>query len=691
MSKKLLATVAALGGALLTACGGGSSSSTSVADVSLGGSFSKGLYANADVQAYEVIAGALVAIGSKVQTNANGEYTLTLKPTSNPVVIEMTTNASTTMLNEVDGTQPTPKLGTKMRTMLGELTTSMPEVHGNPFTEMAIEGAKNSPTGLTPASLAASKALVQDLTGIDPFSTKPVGDVNAAMNPNQEKLMTLMSALMLDAQNTKAGCAIDPTTGVACLLTTLNSKATLTTDNTGAFKFATPPTDSGASDGLKTLLNSKITNLGNDGTAAANSMAAKMRTKTAVVSLGNATQALTATDVLYRQGLDSFLQAMRGGFNQAEAAIKSRADAAKLRIDQVLLENAGGGLEILDDAMNQCTSTSGTLSCATGVGSIFTADSNGYTFTYDMTIDGLRAPMSGPAVYRYSGTIASSYSDTTGIGGATITANKVLIASSKKLSDLNIVFHGSGIKQDSLSGSVVLDAMDIKAYDQANGSSKWAKISLAGASLSGTRPSVGAVGTLTLVAPLVFTTSDGDSVSGKLNSLVAKEKIINSPSVGDKRGYPVSVDISLDAAVHEGALFGLGLVASQDIATYNPDLPSTANNQKNGNVLLTFKLADNVAVAMTVSKSTYDKTAVGVKITSNGNWINLSGKTKRTNLAVDEESMDGDIVVTSSGVYTANLRKSSGEIQGEIYKGTLQIGEVVNGIVKAGGVEISLR
>ena len=362
-----------------------------------------------------------------------------------------------------------------------------------------------------------------------------------------------------------------------------------------------------------------------------------------------------------------------------------------MRLDKLVFLHVGDGLKVLGNAMDACSTTTGTLICTTGGTSIFSAATSGYTFTYDVTIDGLRAPASGTAVYRYAGTVAGSFNSDSGVASATITANKTKISDSSKMSEINMVFNGNGIKKDSLSGSVALSTMTIKGYDQAASSSKWAQVSLTGASLSGTRPAVGGLGTLTIVAPLTVSTSDGDVVSGKINSLIAKEKITGSPLPTSKDIYPTSVDLSVDVAVHEGALLGVSLVASQNIDAYNPDLPSTSSNQANGSVLLTFKLADNVSANLTATKSTYDKTNFDMKITSNGNWIDLAGKTKRTNLSIDDESLDGDIVVTSSGVYTANLRKSSGRVQGEILKSGQQIGVVVDDVIKVGGVEVSIR
>jgi hypothetical protein len=656
--------------------------------VTVGGTFSKGLYRNAEVQAYEVVNGSLVAIGSKTSTDpTTGEYTLSLKPTSNPVVIELTTTAATRMLDETAGfTELTPKVGTKIRTMVGDLTTSVPAVHGNVFTEMAVAGAQSATGGITASSVAASKALIQSATGIDPFSIKPVKSTSESMDSKQEKLMTLLTAMMVEAKTNAGSCSGD-STGVSCLVTTLNSKAEMN-NSSGSYSVKD-------STGLNTFLKDKTTALGTytpPGGSDTGGFIAKMKSNSEVVKAAMAVPtAISATEASNRQGLDSFLQSMRNGFNEADATIKARNETAKVRLDKFVFTHAGDGLKVLGDAMDACSTTTGTLVCATGGSSIFTAASSGYTFSYEVADNGSKVT-TGTGAYSIAGTVAASLNNDTGNATATITATKTKIATAaSKISEINIAFTGNGIKKDSLSGSVSLSAFTIKAYDQSASSTKWAQLSLTGASLSATRPSVGGLGTITLVAPLTFTTSDGDLVSGKINSLTGQEKVTNLPYTGSKDLYLTSVELSLELAVKEGALLGLSLVASQNITAYNPDLPSTATNQENGSVLLKFKLADNVSADLTATKSTYDKTNFDMKITSNGNWIDLAGKTKRTNLAVNDETLDGDIVVTSSGPYTANLRKSSGRVQGEILKSGQQIGVVVDDVIKVGGVEVSIR
>jgi hypothetical protein len=515
------------------------------------------------------------------------------------------------------------------------------------------------------------------------------------MDSNQEKLMTLLTAMMVEAKSNAGSCTGD-STGVSCLVTTLNSKAAITS-NSGAGTYSV--TDAA---GLNTYLTAKTNALSTYSAAGGDpgGFIAKVKSNANVVTASMAVPtAISATDASNRQGLDKFLQAMRTGFNDADATIKARNEAAKVRLDKFVFEHVGDGLKVLGDAMDACSSTTGTLVCTTGGSSIFSAASSGYTFTYDVTNDGLKVQasgnlmpgsvVSGSSAYRFTGTVAGTLNSDSGSGSATITATKTKISDSSKMSEINLIVTGNGIKKDSLSGSVSLSAFTIKAYDQTASSTKWAQISLTGASLSATRPNVGGLGTLTLVAPLTFTTSDGDLVSGKINSLIGQEKVTNRPYTGSKDMYPTSVNLSLDLAVKEGALLGLSLVASQNIDAYNPDLPSTETNQENGSVLLKFKLADNVSADLTATKSTYDKTNFDMKITSNGNWIDLAGKTKRTNSA--NETLDGDIVVTSSGPYTANLRKSSGRIQGEILKSGQQIGVVVDDVIKVGGVEVSIR
>ena len=127
---------------LITSCGGGGGNSTAstatTGSLSISGVAAKGAFIGAYVQAYEVVNGLLVAIGSPVQTDTDGSYTISsLSSTTNPIVVKVITNTSTTMRDETqapgsDGKFPlasnAPAVGTEMRTALSSLDTST-EVH----------------------------------------------------------------------------------------------------------------------------------------------------------------------------------------------------------------------------------------------------------------------------------------------------------------------------------------------------------------------------------------------------------------------------------------------------------------------------------------------------------------------------------------------------------------------------------
>jgi len=232
---------AALGSGVSSSCNASSTTEpTPVAPVAnqvdLYGSFGKGLLAYAQVQAYELIDGKLVALGTKTSTNTDGNYILIgLRATNNPVVVELSTTDTTTMLDEtlplVNGkfqnTAIAPAPGTKIRTAALSLQYSA-VLAGSPLTEMAVSAAESTGT-FNAESLGAGKAIMQQMVGFDPFTTAVV-DANAAMTANQQKLMVLMAAMMQDAKT--RSCEADKS-GLACLITELNKQMAMakSTDN----------------------------------------------------------------------------------------------------------------------------------------------------------------------------------------------------------------------------------------------------------------------------------------------------------------------------------------------------------------------------------------------------------------------------------------------------------------------------
>jgi len=234
---------------LMTACGGGgggsSATSSSTATVSLSGVGSKGLFANADVQAFEVVNGALVSLGSSVKTGTDGSYTLSsVTSTSNPVVIKLTITSTTTMLDETaalgsDGnftaSSTIPPVGTVIRSTLQDLTTNS-EVHITPFTEMAVSAAESTGT-LNSASLLAGRQMVVDTLGLNPFTIKPV-NASATMSTDQSKLMLLLTGVAQDAKTAASTCTGDAS-GVTCAISNLTAVSKMTKNTSGNYEPAT--------------------------------------------------------------------------------------------------------------------------------------------------------------------------------------------------------------------------------------------------------------------------------------------------------------------------------------------------------------------------------------------------------------------------------------------------------------------
>jgi hypothetical protein len=136
----------------------------------------------------------------------------------------------------------------------------------------------------------------------------------------------------------------------------------------------------------------------------------------------------------------------------------------------------------------------------------------------------------------------------------------------------------------------------------------------------------------------------------------------------------------------------MDIVASQDVGSYLPSLPSTALNPENYSVNITIKEADQVSMAITVLKSKFDETNYQVKLTSSDGWLDLSGLTKRTQAGSSTESISGDVVLTTSGPYSARiLTNSAGKWQGNIFNGNNIVGAIIDNILIVGGVQVSLN
>lgn len=684
--KKLNVLAAAIAVVSLVACGGGGGGGSSDggsggSTVSLSGVAAKGLLSAAEVQAYDVGSdGTLKAIGTKKLTDADGAYVLTdLPKTTNTVVVTVTTTSATEMLDEtlplvngkfVKSTTPL-KVGTQIRSMVPSLSVNS-EVHITPFTEMAVSAAQS--TGkITSESMASARVIVTDSLGIDPFITKPV-NADATMSVDQQTQMALLTAVAIDAKATP--CTGDAS-GVSCAVKKLNDASAIDKDAaTGKYKVKT-------TDSIKTKLTSLKTGVSSY-TPAAGTYVGAAKTTMAAYVVPNTPPAVDPLQAIQSASLDNFLSSIRSGFNTAENTIKDRTDAAKKRIDALVFDSASDGVNTLTNALDNCSvSSSNVLTCVNSVVSSigYAGGPNNYTLSYN----------SYDKAYSFSGKIV--FASNGGSNTITFTNAKTRVADKIKVQDISLVATGSGLAANATSGSINFSTFVVKQFDT-SGNGKYSQVDMSGLSL--TANSATNIGSMT--APLTVSTSDGDSLSGKLNNLeVTKVASVSCTAcAASKQAYADKLDVSLDVKSKEGNILSFSMVAVRDVKTFNPTLPSSANNVPNESVTINSTLADNVNAVMTYSQNKFNAAAVNVKVTSNGSWINMAA-----NLDVDSQgsetiNKDG-VTITSSGAYSIQMAKdNSGNFQGKLYEGTKQIGVVTDGIVyvgtdKTSGRQVSLK
>ena len=97
---------------------------------------------------------------------------------------------------------------------------------------------------------------------------------------------------------------------------------------------------------------------------------------------------------------------------------------------------------------------------------------------------------------------------------------------------------------------------------------------------------------------------------------------------------------------------------------------------------MTMTFVDNVSMTLTETFTGWNSSNLGVNFTSNGNTLYLTAKGKNKTVGTNEQVLDGDITVTSSGVYSAKMRDGSDKkAVGEVFQGTEQIGNLVSGVL----------
>ncbi len=256
MIKKILFCSALLSTLLVISCGGGGGGSSS-ANVTIGGTGGKGLMGGATVSAYAVNSDGSVsttALGTTTSSSSAsnfGAYSLSIPPTSQPVIVQMTANSNTTMLDEtniVGGVQQqvAAPAGMMLRSFVSSATSNNSSVSINPFTEMAVNSipaGSISANSLQQAAFVVKSSVlggsVDPVSTIIPAGTSAPATTDSKSTPAQLALFSVNSQVAQLAKtgacsttNTSVGdqfkCVVsDPTNGLNSTLSVNGSTATI--------------------------------------------------------------------------------------------------------------------------------------------------------------------------------------------------------------------------------------------------------------------------------------------------------------------------------------------------------------------------------------------------------------------------------------------------------------------------------
>lgn len=209
---------------LMSACGGGGSGGGGASTIqtpppppsaTVTGVAAKGLLLNAIVNFYSVTNGvAGTTTLATVRTNATTGAFSSPVTSAGPVVVTLTVDSTSQMLDEITGVAIPAPLGLVLHTVFDSLTNLQP-ISVTPLTEMAYDIAKAASGGLTTTNIDAANNAVGEvfLSGASVLYTPPIDLKNySTATVAEQEQAKLLAALSVAAY---AGTATDAT-GKAC-------------------------------------------------------------------------------------------------------------------------------------------------------------------------------------------------------------------------------------------------------------------------------------------------------------------------------------------------------------------------------------------------------------------------------------------------------------------------------------------
>jgi hypothetical protein len=697
-----ISALAVTGLLVLSGCGGGGGGQTGVSNlVTMSGTVAKGILMGADVLAYEVVAGQQAAVPlASTKTNLDGEYELKLPPNTGPVIVVVKANAATKMLDETqtlaDGrfAEVAAPTNLVMRSFAMDVRQTV-SVRVNPYTEMAVAVAGNT-GNLSLNSLIAGQQVANLATpnGVNPFSQIPAAKASD-MDEGQLKFAVQMAGL-LRAAKTNAACDL------VCQMADLSKNVKLTLESDGKAKL---PGDTllaiqQKKEAVLTSGSAAFEAVPNQQSRLAQVKAALQEEVKADVAQARdqaqkseSSQTTSPAEVVAANGLDGFVKAMRDGFRTTETRLLKAEEDLNKRYENVTLEGVSFANRVLDAIGDDCDAD--VLVCRTNPWSSFrwTGSNGNYAWT-NTAPDALGRTSSGTVV----GVKGADGKTSVLVNGSISKAGKpLLVMRDIALSLIDAggdnyfaTIKGTVQANDSQSNlTVVLNFEDIQVQSLVVKSKEVSNVAIKGG--------------LSLAA------SNGDRLTGSLDikMVEVRRRVFFGDSnqwwYDDYEEYVTDGSVQFQAnTTASGAPMEI-LALDVKLTSSQPDYtrPVSVSNVQTYNATVKVALADQL------TKVTFNEFATGwqtvnqtATIASGGSEVRLSviyslantrGPWCQWNNNVMRCADELRLTSTNANPYTATLTKgTNGKSKGDIFLGSTKVGEIVNGVLKINGAEVSL-
>lgn len=693
----LLISLAACGG------GGGSGGSPETPTVNLTGTAGKGLLIGADVRAYEVISGtqSQTAWGT-TRTGTDGRYVLKGAPTNNPIVVVVTTNSSTLMLDEsqpqTDGTfrQISAAPDLKLRSFVEALNQN-DSVQVNPLTETAIALALNAQDssgariGLTKNSLLAAKQIAQQLapSGVNPFAIALPSRTSDLLDNNVAKMGLMMTGLIQNARDEATSCALQ------CQVEKLAQNTSMTLDTSGKGSIAT--------DKSKVMLAQKVALLTIGQTVLANSdsLSPELRTSTKTTADGAVTQALTdgisgtamaTADYEKQFGLPSFIETLRSSFKTTQVKLQTAKESLETKYHGLTLQGLDKLSSIVSTVIADCVTGKTQFSCTKTSGSNVTWIVDGGDWV------GTATSSEGYIVSgRVHGTVSQDSSvQITLVSGTIKDGTKTLV-------DIKNVTGTVAASSTSSAGKATLNG-SVQVFDQALGSDLAITLALSNMEITADTT----LKTFNLKGQLDLTSNKNDALTGTIDSsgvirtLTQTYYGYNSAyTYSYTDNYTTKASFSLMAKESsQGEILALNANGSQ--ALHDMTQVESWINYPTYDITASATLAANTKLTVTAKRPGKNTLTQQIEVQSGVNKLSLSGQfgsctggycgydsTQWCSMQLGALLCTDTLFLSANdGTYTATVKKSSTGITADLYKGNSSTGIKIGAITSEGLIQI---